>query len=87
MAIRVWADPDVGPGRRDREPADPLDDLPVANRASAGVEVCKTAPVAATAEAGLCTVDALEPQLPTRLLGDTGPDEAAGRDLRQQLVR
>src|SRR5439155_12066894 len=53
MTVRKGADPDIGPGGRDRDPPDPRDRVRIADRASLDVAVAE-APAGATAgEAGL----------------------------------
>ena len=53
VAVRNGADPDVGPGRRDRELPDPRERLGVADRAAAAAAIGEASTRAPSADAGV----------------------------------
>ena len=61
VAVREPADPDVGPGRRDRERLDPLELDWVREPVAALVDVRETTPATASPVAGLAAVDVAQP--------------------------
>jgi hypothetical protein len=60
MTIRVRADPDIGPGGRDRELADPREHFLVADPVTVRVQVLESSAAPPSADAGLGTVDPFE---------------------------
>jgi hypothetical protein len=60
------ADPDVVPGRRDRESADPLEELDIVSATAVRVVVSEAAPLPAAPQPGPGTTDVAKPHLATR---------------------
>jgi hypothetical protein len=68
VAARAGTDPDVGPGRRDRQRADPRQHFGIAHPPAIGIRVREAAPAAPPADAGRAIADMAQPGLGSGLL-------------------
>jgi len=81
MTAGVGADPDVGPGRRDRQPLDPADDLLVTDQAAVTTEITEGLAGALPADSRAEVGDVAKPGGPRRLhrVSELGRIERARR--------